>query len=79
MISSPRIQPTTSVHASAPERWTDVNTHCDINKIPKCRWMKHSFCSEVVIEDIGMFHMTVSQQAEQFRVVPGQWATQKDD
>jgi len=40
---------------------------------------KHSHCSEVDIEDIRASHTTVSQQAEQVRVVTGQRAMWKDD
>jgi len=68
-----------SVHASAPERWMEVNKRSEVNRIPECGWTKHSRCSEVKIEDIGTSHTTVSQQAEQVRVVTGQRATRKDD
>jgi hypothetical protein len=69
----------TSVHASAPVRWMEVNELSEVNRIPECGWTKHSCCSEVEIEDIGTSHTTVSQQAEQVRVVTGQRATRKDD
>jgi hypothetical protein len=59
----------------------EVNKRSEVNRIPECGWTKHSRCSEVdiEIEDIGTSHTTVSQQAEQVRVVTGQRATQKDD
>ena len=57
----------------------EVNKPSDVNRIPECGWTKHSCCSEVEIEDIGTSHTTVSQQAEQVRIVTGQRATQKDD
>ena len=59
----------------------EVTTRSEVNRTPECGWMKHSCCSEmeIEIEDIGMSHTTVSQQAEQVRVVTGQRATQKDD
>jgi len=57
----------------------EVNKRCDVNRIPECGWTKHSCCSEVELEDIGTSHTTVSQQAEQVRVVTGQGAMQKDD
>jgi len=41
--------------------------------------MRHSRCNDVEIERIGTPHATVSQQAEQVRIVTGQRATQKDD
>jgi len=49
----------------------EVNKRSDVNRIPECGWMKHSRCSEVEIEDIATSHTTVSQQAEQVRVVTG--------
>ena len=36
-------------------------------------------CNDVEIERIGTSHTTVSQQAEQVRIVTGQRTTQKDD
>jgi hypothetical protein len=79
MIISPSLRQMTSVHASAPVRWMEVNELSEVNRIPECGWTKHSCCSEVEIEDIGTSHTTVSQQAEQVRVVTGQRATRKDD
>jgi len=58
----------------------EVNKRSEVNRTPECGWTKHSRCSEVEIEieDIGTSHTTVSQQAEQVRVVTGQRATRKD-
>jgi len=57
----------------------EVNKRSEVNRTPECGWTKHSCCSEVEIEDIGTSHTTVSQQAEQVRVVTGLRATRKDD
>jgi len=57
----------------------EVNKRSEVNRIPKCGWTKHSCCSEVESEDIGTSHTTVSQLAEQVRVVTRQRATRKDD
>ena len=41
--------------------------------------MRHSRCNDVEIARIVTSHTTVSQQAEQVRIVTGQQVTQKDD
>jgi len=40
---------------------------------------RHSRCKDFEIARIGTSHTTVTQQAEQVRIVTGQWTTQKDD
>jgi len=57
----------------------EANKRSDVNRIPECGWTKHCCCSEVELEDIGMSHTTVSQQAEQVRVVTGQRAMRMED
>jgi len=51
----------------------------NVNRIPACGWMKHSYCSEFEIEDTWTAHTTVSEQAEQVRVITAQRATGMDD
>ena len=69
----------TSVHASAPVRWIEVIKRGEVNRIPDGGWTKHGRCCEVEIEDIGTPHTTVSQRAEQVRVVTEQRTTRKED
>jgi len=61
---SPSIRRMTSVHASALERWMEVNRRSEVNRIPECWLTKHSRCSEVEIEDIVTSHRTSADKVK---------------